>query len=419
MRILHVMLSVLVCCLSGFNSNARAGDWPQFRGPTGQGISTATDVPTQWSPTKNVTWKTPIPGKGWSSPIVYQGRIYLTTAVKPPGATGNERSLRALCLDAQTGKTLWNIEVFQQPDSELASIHRKNSHASSTPIAEGKYVYLHFGTQGTACLTLDGKTVWKTRKLKYDPRHGNGNSPVIVDDLLIINCDGYDVQYIVALDKTTGNIRWKKDRPDVGTEKGFSFATPLVIETGGNKQVISPASDQVVAYEPSTGNSIWTLRYDGFSVIPRPVYAHGMAFFSTGYMRPKLLAVETGGKGDVTDSHLKWSIARGAPNTPSPLVVGRELYFVSDKGVASCVDARTGTTHWRRRLGGNFSASPLYADGNIYFQSEDGVTTVVKAGKTFQEVAKNALEERTFASIAVADQALFIRTETQLYRIEK
>ena len=418
-------MTIQSCLASLFVVAASAGlvsaeDWPQFRGPTGQGISKETGLPAAWSKTKNVKWKVPIAGKGWSSPIVHKGRVYLTTAVKPPGTEGLDRSLRAICLDAKTGKQIWDKEIFEQKDETTKRIHGKNSHASSTPIIEDDQLYVHFGTQGTARLKLDGSVVWKTNELKYNPRHGNGNSPVLVGDFIFINCDGYDKQFVVALDRKTGKIRWKKTRPPVPNNKGFSFATPLVITVKGKKQIISPATDQVVAYEPQTGKMIWRAMFNGFSVIPRPIYSHGLLVLSTSYMRPQVLAVKPDGTGDVTSTHIKWRIARGAPNTPSCLAVGDEVYFVSDRGgIATCVDAKTGKKHWAKRLGGNFSASPTYADGKIYFQDEAGVTTVIKPGKTFQKIATSDVGEKTYASPAIADKAIFLRTETQLYRIQK
>jgi outer membrane protein assembly factor BamB len=397
---------------------AVGGDWPQFRGPSGQGISSEKNLPAEWSTTKNVAWKVPVPGRGWSSPIVSKGRVYLTTAVKPEGADGNERSLRAMCLDAKTGKTLWDVEVFHQTDAGTQRIHGKNSHASPTPLTDGKHLFVHFGPQGTACLTLDGKPVWK-RKIAYRPQHGNGGSPILVDGVLFFSCDGLSEPFVIALNAATGKTVWKRDRPEVDNVKTFSFATALSIDAGGKRQIISPGTGQVIAYEPKTGKELWKVKYDGFSVIPRPVYSHGLVYLSTSFMRPKMLAISPTGSGDVTASHLKWSISRGAPNTPSALVVGDELYFLSDRGVASCVDAKSGKVHWQQRIDGNYSASPVYADGKIYFQSEQGETTVIKPGKEYRELAKNKLGERTLASFAVADGALFIRTETKLYRVQK
>ncbi len=416
----HLIDILTVLCITALTTaTVTAEDWPQFRGPTGQGLSKETHLPAVWSTTKNVAWTVDIPGKGWSSPIVWKGRIYLTTAETPPAGRGNDRSLRALCLDAKSGKTRWNVEVFQQKNESTQRIHGKNSHASATPVTDGKFLYVHFGAQGTACLTLDGKTVWKNRELVYRPQHGNGGSPILVDDVLIVSCDGSDVQYIVALDKTSGKIRWKKDRPATPGGKKFSFSTPLAITQGGKTQIISPATDQVISYEPATGKEQWVVHYDGFSVIPRPVYAHGLVFLSTSYMRPQMLAIQPGGDGDVTKTHLKWSIRRGAPNTPSPLVVGNFLYFVSDRGVATCADPKTGKVIWQQRIGGNYSASPIFADGKIYFQSEQGNTTVIKPGAKYTEIARNSLKERTLASYAVADGALFIRTDSKLYRIQQ
>ncbi|GAB4140512.1 MAG: PQQ-like beta-propeller repeat protein [Planctomycetaceae bacterium] len=400
-------------------SQAQAEEWTEFRGPTGQGHSQAKNLPETWSPTKNVAWKVDIPGGGWSSPIVLNNRIYLTTAVLPEGGRGNDRSLRALCLDATSGKTLWDKEVFLQKDETTQRIHRKNSHASPTPITDGKHVYVHFGTQGTACLTRDGKIVWKMRDLKYRPQHGNGGSLILVDDILFVSCDGSDLQYVVAIDKNSGRIVWKKNRLPFTRAQKFSFTTALAIEVNGKKQIVSPGTNQVIAYEPKTGKEIWQIKYSGYSVIPRPVYSHGLVFLSTSYNRPTLMAVKPTGQGDVTDTHVAWTTQRGAPHTPSMLVIGDELYFVSDKGIASCVDAKTGKVHWSRRIGGNYSASPIYADGKIYFQSEQGDATVIKPGKEFKQIARNSLGERTLASYAVVDSALLIRTEKSLYRIEK
>src|SRR5262249_5139306 len=218
---------------------------------------------------------------------------------------------------------------------------------------------------------------------------------------------------VVALDAATGKVIWKTDRKCEAFKK-FSFGTPLVTDVGGKKQVVSPASDQVCAYDPDTGKEMWKVRYEGYSLVPRPVFGHGLIFLSTGYDTPEFLAIRAGGRGDVTESHVVWRTRRGAPLTPSPLLVGDELYLVSDLGVASCLDAKTGRVHWQERLGGAYSASPLYAGGRVYFQSEDGDGVVVKAGTRFERLAKNALGERTLASYAVADGALFIRTEKHL-----
>lgn len=387
-----------------------AGDWPEFRGPTGQGISTASDLPLKWSSGENVVWRSRIAGKGWSSPVVKGDRVLLTTAV----SSGRMQSLRTVCIDARTGKENWNIEVFKQNDGRT---HSKNSHASPTPLVDGEHVFVHFGTHGAACLTLDGDIVWKTQKLVYRPQHGNGGSPILVGDLLIVSCDGSDVQFVAALERSTGKIRWKKDRPQVQRPRKFAFSTPLAIQVDGKTQVVSPGAGMVVSYEPETGREIWKVYYDGYSVIPRPVFSHGLVFVSTSYGSTTLLAIRPTGTGDVTDTHVAWKLSRGAPHTPSPLAVGDELYIVSDRGIATCLDVEKGTVHWQERLGGAFSASPIYADGRVYFQSEEGETIVVRAGTKYDELARNDLKARTLASIAVDAPALLIRTEDALYRI--
>jgi outer membrane protein assembly factor BamB len=273
---------------------------------------------------------------------------------------------------------------------------------------------------GTAALDISGKILWRQTALKYSPLHGNGGSPALMGDMLVFSCDGTKDPFIVAIDAGTGDVRWKTPR-NTAAERTFSFSTPLVIEVGGARQIISTVSGFVGAYDPGNGHEIWKVRYgEGYSLVPRPVFAHGLLFITTGFDRPTVLAIKpAGARGDVTETHIAWTIRKGAPNTPSLLVVGDELYFVADSGVATCADARTGEIHWNERLGGNFSASPVYADGRIYFQNEAGAAFVVKAGKTFALLAQNDLAERTLASCAVADNALFIRSESHLWRLGK
>jgi outer membrane protein assembly factor BamB len=356
----------------------------------------------------------PLPGSGWSSPVVCAGRVFLTTAV-PTGR--GDQSLRALALDARTGKVLWNAEVFRQQGAKASPIHGKNSHASATPVTDGQRLFVHFGHQGTACLDLEGKVLWTNRSLTYSPVHGNGGSPILAGDLLVFSCDGGDRRFVAALDKANGKVRWKTDREGEAA-KTFSFSTPLLIEVSGQPQIISPGSSVVCAYEPATGKEIWRVRYEGYSVIPRPVFGHGLVFLSTGFEVPTLLAVRPDGRGDVTDTHVAWRLRKGAPHTPSPLLVGDELYLVSDGGIATGVDARTGRERWQKRIGGSYSASPLAADGKVYFQSEEGVGTVIEAGTAFKQLARNDLGERSLASYAAADGALFIRTAGHLYRVQ-
>ncbi|MEL6109149.1 MAG: PQQ-binding-like beta-propeller repeat protein [Planctomycetota bacterium] len=397
----------------------RGEDWTEFRGPDGQGHSSAKTLPLSWNETNNVAWKVPIEGDGWSSPVVADGRIYVTTAVRTQGGGPKSRSLRTLCLDADSGQSLWNVEVFRQ-GGDGVQIHKKNSHASATPILRDDRVFVHFGPAGTACLSTDGDVIWKNKELAFAPIHGNGGSPALRDDTLVFTCDGRDKQFVAALSATTGEVTWTTDRR-ADVKKGFSFCTPLFINVNGKAQVVCPGSGAVVAYEPETGKEIWSCNYgEGYSVVPRPVYANGLVFVSSCYDSASLYAIDPTGTGDVTDTHVRWTIRRGVPKTPSMLVIGNELYFVDDGGVASCVDSRTGDPHWKQRLGGKYSASLFYGAERIYIQSENGKTTVIAPGTEFKELATNELsgDERTFASFATVENAILLRSESHLYRIE-
>ena len=381
-----------------------AADWPQFRGPGGQGVSDEKNVPLTWSETKNVRWKTAIPGRGWSSPVIQGDRIWLTTA------TEEGRSLRAIGVNVNTGAIEQNVEIFQLKSPKLMNL--KNSFASPTPVVEGDRVYLHFGAYGTACITQSGDVVWKT-KLEYDNgQHGPGGSPIVYDDLLIVSCDGLELQYVVALDKATGKVRWKK------TREGYqAYTTPLVVNLPSGDQVISPGAFQSIAYEPRTGKEIWRVKYaEGFSNVPRPVYGHGLVFICTGFQEPSLLAVQPDGRGDVTKTKVVWKLDRAIPRTPSPLLVGNELYIVTDNGIATCIDAKTGEELWRARVGGNHSASPVYAGGRIYFLSEEGESVVIAPGRELKHLATNQIDGPTLASMAVSHSSIFIRSQTHLYR---
>ena len=395
-----------------------AQEWPQFRGPGGQGVSSARGLPVEWSESLHLAWKVPVPGRGWSSPVVARGRVWLTTATplrretSPLRQGSGGQSLRLLAYELETGKPALDVEVFQLRSSELQNA--KNSHASPTPIVVGDRVYVHFGAEGTAALTTAGAIVWKTR-LPYQSQHGTGGSPELAGDLLIVNCDGFDESFVVAIDTRTGKTRWRTDRRQPYSQ---AYSTPLAIRVGDRDQVISPGAANAFAYDPQTGKEIWRVNYgDGFSNVPRPVYAGGLVFITTGFHQPSLLAIRPDGKGDVTKTHIAWRLSRGAPLTPSPIVAGGEIYVVSDNGIASCLDVKTGAVHWQQRLGNSFSASPVLADGRIYFLDEDGRTTVIKPGTTFEVLATNTLDGGTLASMAVAARSFFIRTATHLYRI--
>ena len=389
-----------------------AGDWPEFRGPDAQGNAGAIDLPIEFGPGKNLKWKVAVPGAGWSSPVILDGRIYLTTA----NVRGAGLSLAALCLDARTGRMVWNQTLFSVIKSPR--MHRKNSQASPTPIVKGQRLFVHFGHMGTACLDLNGKPIWKNDTIKYPPVHGNGGTPVLVNGKLIFSCDGASNPFVIALNAQTGKTVWRTPRM-TNAKKKFSFSTPLVVKFGDKTQVLLPGSNMIGAYDHEDGKEIWRITYNGYSVIPRPVVGHRMVFFSSGFDRPVAMAVKLGGHGDVTASHVAWMIKKSAPHTPSMLLEGDELYMVSDGGIASCVDAKRGTVYWNERLGGSYSASPILAGGKIYFVSEAGVANVISIGKKFKLLAKNDLRERSLASPAVADDALFIRTAEHLWKFQR
>jgi outer membrane protein assembly factor BamB len=349
-----------------------------------------------------------VAGLGWSSPVVVGGRVWITTATEQRGI-----SLRALAFDVASGREVINVEVFNIP-SYRREINPKNSWASPTPVVDGDRVYVHFGADGTAALSNTGAILWKAR-FDYQSQHGAGGSPIVHGDLLILNCDGSDVAFVIALDKNTGKVKWKTNR---GFPADQAYTTPLVIRAADRDQLISVGAFRTRAYDPLTGKEIWRVRYDeGFSNVPRPVFAHGLVFIATGFQQPSLLAVRPDGTGDVTKTHIAWELKRGAPLTPSPLVVGDEIYIVNDGGIASCLDARTGALIWQQRLGGTYSASPVFADGRIYFLAEQGVTTVMTPGREPRRLATNTLDGGLLASMAIAAQSIFLRTDTHLYRI--
>jgi outer membrane protein assembly factor BamB len=397
-----------------FALHAAASDWPQFLGPTGDGHYTGSPLPTEWGPDKNVAWKTEIPGKGWSSPIVSKGKVYVTTAV--PKDEG--QLLRAICIDSETSKVEWDREIRVASKSEAEKIHKKNSHASPTPTTDGERLYVHFGHMGTAALDLNGNVLWTRTGLYEKPLHGCGGSPILVDGVLVFNCDALDKQVVIGLDAKTGNTVWETPR-NVQTSRPFSFGTPTVVEVDGKKQIISEGSDLLAGYDPKTGKELWRTKFSGYSVIPKPVVGHGLVYFSSSFDSPKLYAIKLGGSGDVTATHTAWSLAKGAPNTPSPVLVDDELYLISDRGQFSCVDAKKGAVIWDDKLKGNYSASPIVADGNIYVTSEEGKGTLIKAGRKKEIVGEFDMKEKTFATFAAADGALYVRTETQLFKFAK
>lgn len=411
----HFRVAVLLLIACSVRASAeQAAEWPGYRGPTGDGHAVAANLALDLNAPANLAWKAPIPGVGWSTPVVLGEQIWMTTAT-PDGT-----SLRAICVNRRSGAIERDIEVFHV--EKPIEIHKKNSHASPTPAIEPGRLYVHFGTNGTAAIdTSSGSVLWRDTSHPLEHYVGPGSSPVLYGNLLILTCDGADVQFSVALDKRTGKEVWKtarsgklRDDPDVRK----SFSTPAILRVGDRDELVTPAADHVYAYDPATGRELWQLDYEGFSVVPRPIAAHGLVFVCTGFNTPRLLAIRQGGEGRLAADAVAWEERSQIPANPSPLIVGDAIYVVSDRGVATCLDARTGRERWRHRVGGNYSASPLYADGKIFLASEEGVITVIEPAAAYREVAKSDLAARIMASPIAIGEELIIRTadDLRLYR---
>ena len=399
--------------------------WPQFRGPEGLGTSSSKNVPLTWSEESNVRWKTPIPGRAWSSPIVIGNQVWVSTA------TPDGRELSALALDVASGKVLHDLKLFQVEKPQFA--HAFNTYASPTPVAEPGRVYVTFGSPGTAAIdTRTGKVLWERRDLECNHFRGAGSSPIIFRNLLIMHFDGSDVQYITALDKNTGKTVWTTPRsidfqdlnaegkPKADGDFRKAFATPHIIEVGGQPLLLSLGGKASYAYEPMTGKERWRLEERrSHSASTRPVTGLGMVFYPSGFDSSQLMAIRPEGTGDISATNVVWRFTRGVPNKPSILFVDGLIFMVNDVGIASCVDAKTGELVWQSRVGGTFSSSPIYAAGRIYLFDEDGKTTVLEAGREFKVLAENRLDNGFMASPAVAGDALIVRTSKDVYRLEQ
>jgi len=414
-------LSVLLIALAG--ALPVHAEWPQFRGGDGLGTSSIRGLPLTWSEGKNVRWKTAIHGRAWSSPVVLDKQVWVTTA------TPDGRRLSAIALDEDTGRIVHDLELFRVEQPQYA--HPFNTYASPTPVIEPGRVYVTFGSPGTAAIeTRTGKVIWQRRDLECNHHRGAGSSPILFRDLLIMHFDGTDVQYVVALDKNTGRTVWRtkrsidfKDLDPDGKPKDQgdlrkAYSTPHIVHVDGRPILVSLGSMAMYGYEPTTGKELWRLEdRSGFSSSTRPVLGHGLVFYPTGFPTGELVAVRLESAQDVKAPQVAWRFARGAPEKPSLVLAGNLIIMVDDGGIATSVDAKTGEMVWRARVGGTHSASPLLAGGRVYFFDEDGKTTVVEAGRTFRVLAENHLDEGFMASPAAAGRALFLRTRTHLYSI--
>ena len=395
---------------------ASAANWPEFRGPSGNGNVGTARLPLTWSETKHVRWKMALPGQGWSTPVAWDGQLWMTAA------EDQGRVLLALCVGTD-GKLQHRVKIFSV--EEPGPINRVNSHASPSPVIEAGRVYVHFGTNGTACLdTANGRVIWSRRDVNLDHQEGPGSSPILFGKHLVFHCDGRDQQFITALDKATGKTAWQVKRSiDLTKVPGHArkaFSTPLIMKSGGMTILVSPAAQGCYAYDPRSGRELWHLRFKGFSAVPRPVASNGLVYVVTDFARPELWAVRADGRGDVTGSHVAWKAVQQMPSTASPAIAGGLIYTVTDKGgVACCLDAVTGKLQWRHRLGGNFCSSPITSADRIYFFDRQGATTVMQQGRQPQVLGVNRLDGGLMASPAVGGDALYLRTRTHLYRVER
>jgi outer membrane protein assembly factor BamB len=420
------VLALLLCLAAP----ARA-DWPEFRGPSGDGHVTPSSgkqsavFPLRWSETENVRWKTPVPDRGWSTPAVLGSKVWLTTA------TADGHDFFAIGLEAETGKIGFNQKLFHSDNPEPLG-NTVNAYATPSPAAEPGRVYVHFGSYGTACLDGEsGKVIWQRDDLRCRHYRGPSSSPILFRDLLILTMDGVDLQYLVALDKRTGRTVWKTDRSVAWNDENVpgqmardgdlrkAHSTPIIVDLNGRPQLLSSGAKACYGYDPVTGRELWKVRYPAaWSAAPMPVFDRGLGFFVTGHGQTELLAIRVDGTGDVTDTHVSWKVDSMVPKTASPILANGLLYMISDDGMVTCLEAATGKQVWHSRIGGTFAASPLYADDRLYFFSQQGKTTVLKPGRSFEPLATNSLAGGFMASPAASGRALYLRTKTDLYRIE-
>ncbi len=432
-----VLLAIVALFLSSQVGVAEDSDWTQFLGPAGDSDAQNATPLTSWDESNHI-WVTDIPGTGWSSPVYKDGHIWLTTATTKPATkeqiekkkqgvqfanmktTVGALDLYAICLDLESGKILHNIHLANIAEPDL--INPLNSYASPTPAIDDGKVVCHFGNYGTWC--LDAKTGSQIWNSKFDVDHsvGAGSSPVVHDGKVLLVCDGIDEQYIAAVSLSSGEELWKTERPDFRNPNGEqqkAYSTPLISKFDGKTQAIIPGAQWVIAYDPETGKEIWRVDHgDGFSVVPMATVESGLVIFASGYMKSEFAAVDPTGTGDVTKTHVKWRASQ-APAMPSMISTGDKVYAVTDNGIMSCVDAKTGELVKRKRIGGNFAASPLLAGGNIYLSSREGNMTIVKCDPSLEEVGKQKFDSRLIATPAPVGNDLLIRTEKKLYRIGK
>lgn len=419
----------LLLAVAALAPSVTRADWPEFRGPAGDGYVNRqpAGLPLHWSEKNNIKWKTAIPERGWSTPVVLGEQVWLTTAT----IAGNDYF--AVCLDKESGKILFNERVFHTDTPEpLGNGASMNCYATPSPVIEPGRVYVHFGSPGTACLdTKTGKVLWKRDDLPCRHYRGASSSPVAFENLLILTFDGADRQYLAALDKQTGATVWKTNRSVAWNDENApgpyakdgdlrkAHGTPLVATVNGKPQLFSAGAKAAYGYDPRTGDELWRVEYNDFSTAPRPLFANGLAYLVTGTSKRELWAVKPDGHGVVTDTHVAWKLNSRVPRYASPLLVDGLIYLAAEESFLSAVEAGTGQVVWTERVGGKFAASPVCADGRLYFFSQEGVTTVIKPGRALEVLATNTLDGGFMASPAADGKAFYLRTKTHLYRVEE
>jgi outer membrane protein assembly factor BamB len=407
---------------------AAMAEWPEFRGPTGDGHAPVDGrtVPLNWSETENVSWKTAIPHRGWSAPVVLEGKVWVTTAT----VDGHEAFV--LGLDAATGEVLFHTKVFhvEQPEP-LGNGASMNCYATPSAVIEPGRIYVHFGSAGTACLdTATGEVLWKRNDLPCRHYRGPSSSLVSFKNLLILTMDGADLQYHVALDKASGETVWRTNRSVAWNDEDVpgqmardgdlrkAHSTPLIVRVDGEAQMISAGAKAAYGYDPGSGRELWRVEYPDWSVAPRPVFDGRLAYIVTGLSKKEMWAVNPRGRGDVTETGVLWKLRTHVGRYASPLLVDGLLYLAAEESFVSCVEAATGRVLWTERIGGRYAASPVYAGGRLYFFNQEGETIVLKPGRTFERLATNVLDDGFMASPAVSGGAFFLRTRSHLYRVE-
>lgn len=423
-------LALFVLFLFSFSLQA-ADNWPQFRGPTGDGHAVAKNLPIKWSESENIRWKTAIHDKGWSSPVIWDDQIWLTTVKEKYAADAPKENAQkkipkpdwiemyAVCVDKSSGKIVHDIMLHKEDKPDYC--HSYNSYGTPTPVIESGRVYLHFGSHGTFCVdTKTGRTIWERLDLTCDHWRGPGSSPIVQDGLLFLTFDGYDQQYVCALNTADGATAWKKDRrirysSDNGDLKK-AYSTPSILNVAGKLQLISPAAEATIAYDPKTGDELWRIHHGGMNEACKPVFGHNLIFLSSGHMSG-VLAVKQGGSGTLSPAQIAWKTVKAGPSRPSFLLIDDMLFTVSDNGFAACVDAKTGKQHWQERLSGSFCSSPTLADGHIYLFDMDGKSHVLAVGKQYESQAINTLADGCMASPAIVGDAIYLRTKRSLYCI--